>query len=55
MLFKVGEKVKAIRGDEEWGLVKGKIYVIEEVRELEGNIKLVGLKSRWMMDRFVVV
>ena len=53
MIFKVGDRVKAISNDPDWGLVKGQFYEIEEVRPEEGNIKLVGLKSRWLMDRFV--
>ena len=52
-MFKAGMKVKAVSNDEDWGLVKGRVYEVEEVNDEDGNIKLVGLKSRWLMDRFV--
>lgn len=55
MTFKVGAKVRAVKGDPEWSLVKGQVYEVAEVNDEDGNIKLVGLKSRWLMDRFVTV
>ena len=50
--FKVGDKVRVVMSDEDFGLYRGYVHTVVDVNTM-GNIELTGISTiQWSPDRF---